>query len=752
MNDITNVFRSDREDELRARQLEEEIAEGRRRRQALRAERARSLSPEKSILYSEKLETIGSEQKENELLSKEQEIKNTIESLVEPTHSLKLFQDDKDDDKLDLKIGQKITPKRLASGPKPAIAPKPSSLSNTPESKPATKKDYYSPPSKIYGTPTKTYNTPSTKATPSPRSLPKPVIEKPSTIVTSPSNGLLEHKKSILDLPRTPVLHNSDSNPALNRSTTLARSPSPSRVGFVQSAMLRREGTISRSNGSIINHRSSPRLTNSPSLSPPMSLRSSAAKSHLRTDSSQSIDMPKSTSIDSISSVSTNISLPPVTSSNDSTPTKMPQSMTSFQDSRRWSPVRQTWLESALKKNAPASPSDRGLARSGSVLTRSPSTKPPAPAADAFITYSPAGRHGRTMSIDRQPSTLSMSSSLDKKPTIEKRLSTTFDNPSKIRNKSEMLLVIEKKPSIPSLLQPRTLDRSPERSSGRLEKLSFLNRTPSPPGPKIEQTGTTTLARAASLKPMRPPPPLTEKPSVEAIEKLRNLRTTTTKRYDPKDEVKETIERAKSVLKRSNTEKYQAPDVVKETLLSAKGALKSRSPERPTSSIIQTKVIPEEEGQVEEQSSSAPSSYAKSNSTPNLAQGFSENLESMLKRGPIEPANIQRSHTFDSSELNGKKTSSELTHMTKTRTKGPRRRLPKSAMAPTALREIEPLVVSKNRSVSSQKLKPLIRSSSRSVSYSPPKEKKSPPKPRIPSSSVRLGSTKIAQPEPVESN
>jgi hypothetical protein len=242
---------------------------------------------------------------------------------------------------------------------------------------------------------------------------------------------------------------------------------------------------------------------------------------------------------------------------------------------------------------------------------------------------------------------------------------------------------------------------------------------------------------------MRPPPPLTEKPSVEAIEKLRNLRTATTKRYDPKDEVKETIERAKSVLRRSNTKKYQAPDVVKETLLSAKGALKSRSPERPTSSIIQTKVIPEEEAQVEERSSSTPSSYAKSKSTPNLAQGFSDNLESMLKRGPIEPANIQRSHTFDSSELNGKKTSSELTHMTKTRTKGPRRRLPKSAMASTALREIEPLVVSKNRSVSSQKLKPLIRSSSRSVSYSPPKEKKSPPKPRIPSSSVRLGQPRL---------
>lgn len=105
---LLTVEFSDREDEERQRKLEQEIIEGRKRRQALRAERTRSLSPEKRTsvanfdnVNTDSFKTLSDarnipslpakSESANSKLTKAEEIKKTIEAIAGPTGTLPLF-------------------------------------------------------------------------------------------------------------------------------------------------------------------------------------------------------------------------------------------------------------------------------------------------------------------------------------------------------------------------------------------------------------------------------------------------------------------------------------------------------------------------------------------------------------------------------------------------------------------------------------------------------------------------------------
>lgn len=199
----------DREDELRQQRLEQEIIEGRKRRQALRAERTRSLSPEKITpnlpLVSSKAVDLNSLESvlppPSTKLSKSDEIKKTIASIAGPTGTLPLFpssrtskpdssdsQAAKSEKKLSALNEKLSTPLKKV----PFVVATPIALSDTPQ-------DPF-PPLK-----------PTSIASPSPKSRePKPQDEETNEISTvklkkvvhpSKPNHLADFEESIPTLP-----------------------------------------------------------------------------------------------------------------------------------------------------------------------------------------------------------------------------------------------------------------------------------------------------------------------------------------------------------------------------------------------------------------------------------------------------------------------------------------------------------------------------------------------------------------------
>lgn len=827
---INILFYSDREDELRAKQLEEEIAEGRRRRQALRQRHKRPESIDKSANAEKTPSSVEEEQQPN----KEQEIRNTIETLVGPTGRMKLGDKEETEKSTSLSLNQQdsgeikkplqktATPwkeevkrglknespterptldpaaivKKHPAPPPPAGKKEDKATTTSTPTSPVEKKTPSAKPSNGLAspfTPPKPHESeqqsPSTSSNPrikeisgslsglrsskpqqlSPVNLedkddtpksqkrvvsgPKPPVapkprnltpmkheapEKEEESTTSPaptysykspiSGGQGFHKSkslsvSSVSLPPTTSTATETTPPQNVTATSPTHesgsgssgklSRSPTRVGFVQSAMLRREGSVlnksptnTPSASALSRSSTSASATNSPFNRSSFHSRNGSSPSvhypnlshpsseHLRMSSSVSNGSINSLSSSSSSDTNNNESIRPSArsmNSNNQSPNN--------DDSRRWSPVRQqSWLESALKKTGPPTP-EQGLVRAGT-LARSSSRSPIKQQNSGGANLQPISS---TSSPERKPSQLN---------TPDSELATKYkDTPSPSPlNRSNTL-----KPS-PG---PKPSDNKPQTESPSSQKEKEI-----PPF----------LARSNTLKPT-PPKPKTEKPPAEAIDRLRSLRATKPVRPEKHDEAKETLEKAKAGLRRSNTVQHQSSDQVTERLLAAKNSLRSSVYGKNSAPIL------EENEESSEQKDPAEE-----------ANSFADSLEKALGSGA--PSNtsspgVKKAKTFDSSELFSPKqqqTGKKLSHITKGRAKGPKRRLPTSAKNSIHALSSSPsdsaLNVPKQRNPSSSTTgtnKPTIRSPSRNVSSKrSPSGKKPPPKPRTPSSAIKI--------------
>lgn len=648
------------------------------------------------------------------------------------------------EDKDDIPASQK----RVVSGPKPPVAPKPRNL--TPKKHPKDEQ--------LQGEETKN----------------ELFDEQSSYSYKSPVSGRGFHKSKSLSVtsvslpaPNTPptaatTTNNVETTPG--SASSAGRSRSPTRVGFVQSAMLRRENsTINRTPtyataGGLNRTPTSASTTNSPFRNSFHSRNGSSPSGYpnLSHPSTEHLRMSSSVSNGSISSISSS-------SSDGDRPSARSNHSTPNSDSRRWSPVRQpTWLESALKKTGPPTP-EQGLVRAGTLArssSRSPvkqhsrtNSSPPdtqSPAEEPVSTATPLTRTSTlrptdtpptTTSDDGRPSQLTRSASTLRSTPSEEKKPAVFEKPSPL-TRSSTVRAPEATTTSPGQDRANTL-RPP------VDLKPIARRTPEK---SSDEPTAPFLVRSNSLKPT-PPKPQVSKPSPEAIERLKSLRSTKPAKNEKKDEDKETLEKAKAGLRRSNTVQYQAPDTVKERLLEAKSSLRSsvyggKSSVSSASSDIIEEEEPEENSKQSRKQVDSTSSPPRPN-PPKKSSSFADDLENALKLGPApmdspqpQPG-IKKASTFDSSELSSPRPQKKLSHMTKGRAKGPKRRLPTSAKTDSAALSSpsqSTLNVPKNRTPSSTKpTKPPIRSSSRTVSYSrSPSGKQPPPKPRTPASVVNL--------------
>lgn len=436
-------------------------------------------------------------------------------------------------------------------------------------------------------------------------------------------------------------------------------------------------------------------------------------------------------------------------------------------DSRRWNSSRQTtWLESALKKNGPATP-ETGLVRAGTLrgTSRSPSPTKHSVLNSPSLNDSPSlSRNRFTLSpeLSRSPSDivrerpmsylqstkgLSNNDSSIQAPHLKenlvfKEISSKNNNLDKLKNDSSQLkkdgLTEERAPSKSQQIEverlttvkgkPKSLDYLLNESVefGKITKAS--EETSSLEG---KPPSSVTSFESPTLKPV-PPKPLAPKPTAEAIERLNSLRKTTTQKFILKDEEKEVIEHTKAALRRSQTLQYKAPDTVKESIISAKSSLRQSSPVRQPR-YLEPKIQEQREEDESFISDTKMDSKAsmKENRKP---ESFTASLASVILKGPAPErieASIKRAATLDNSDM--KSGSTKLSHINRTRTRGPKRRLPKS--------------------IKSEPSSPMHHSPSVNFSDYPPRSeainiskrgavdlKRSPPKPRKPSSSVRIPS------------
>lgn len=666
-----------------------------------------------------------------------------------------------------------------------------------------------------------------------------------SNKVTSPRGSFLSTRPQPKFSPNTVDLTpKAPSSPAgsflATRSPSpVSRSKSPVRGGFVQSAMLKREGTLSLRSRAGSTDSPPPSLADSPIISlvnpvARVSSRSpspSRAYSHTQSNSISSLTgnyatisgYPKKNesgdespprarlekqsrggnfptperndstrSLNSSNSVEDLRVVKPASENNEevtleSSPTR--ESVTPKSDARRWSPVRSTWLESALKKSPSTSGVDRAgtvranpsipLPRTGSAFARPTPPKPP-----AKYTRPPSGVKPSEPSVDdsteknlegnkvEQPESLNEETAVENKkeqPAIERTLSTKKPVPPPPRAASTLARAPSAKPTPPKKpdgtkvpsealerlrqLRAGTLNNSnSERDAANLARLKATvsrykasrenqddgdKEEDRPPLPTRPGETAPALAPPSRGSPARTPiqekddsddetnrPPLPKRPSEST-----DLPVKPTPRALPKapEFAKETPralpkapESAKENLnedlpiKRHVPEHHPPPPPVRRgggapsttfrvafppSLIPHTRSLEPELPPEP----VTMKYQPAPDTDTTLDNAAIPSAITKK-----TAKSFASNLSEVLQRGkglsPLEDtttsfsprfermtdfAGPKKAKTFDDSILLPSSSSKEsqkkeLTHITKTRAKGPKRRLPKAATAPAA--------------------------------------------------------------------
>ncbi|KAA8895170.1 hypothetical protein FN846DRAFT_970874 [Sphaerosporella brunnea] len=522
------------------------------------------------------------------------------------------------------------------------------------------------------------------------------------------------------------------------------RTPSPTKGfgGFVQSAMLKREGSV--------NKRWSREVTS------PGHVRTKSAharemardqESIMATRSRESTPTPEEVPDEPVktetsftrgrsNTTSEGLTKPSFYARRDSTP---PASPTKTFEPKRWSPTKSSWLESALKKGT----------------DNEPTLAPAKPL--------PPGKYGTTESLaypkpspTMHPKPLMMSS----KPTRSlDALKKTSEKPPEAPTSAGKDKETPSKPAVAD--KPELFRRSTVSAASSSRPIDVLANKPAlKPAGQVDFRGV--------LKPR----PTTDKgdgkgelPFLNAMQRLKSTRT---QNYKATDELKERILEGKANLNTTGgPQKSVRKDPLKESLISVRGSLrhsdnspKTPTPSKPLFSPVDSKpsvalsfekkvsaveakssLIVEKKVLVTEPKPSlplfekrAPVLEPKPNPSPfeirkafapgridmekkvsSLADRFNPNLASLLQRGPpaVSSGNAFKAGSSEATTAsiqskdigneNTPKSSGPLSHMTKGRARGPKRR------APTK----EPLAVATSNSDSSLALpKPTYRSPS----------------------------------------
>jgi hypothetical protein len=477
----------------------------------------------------------------------------------------------------------------------------------------------------------------------------------------------------MLDMPPKPHASPPPGSFLASRSSSpVSLSHSPVRGGFIQSAMLKKEGNNHSRAGSTDSLHSLNSFSDI-SLVNPIGRTSSRTPSpiriHGRAKSATSIDNGAGFKKNSISEKndkvskslnfgSIDLSKPrPIEHFHDETNGRDDDNSIR-RDSRRWSPNRPSWLENAINK----SPSMSGI--------------------DSFNRASPHFPNSRPTSVSFKPVA-----------------------PAKP--------LPPRKPASVALSEPSLTDDDDESESADVSKLL----------PVPDSRSVSTLGRSNTVKPA--PPSVGSKPSADALEKLRLLRARASNNSAPESPAKtppaeeeekvasqlpprskstpllfEVKPRPRPPISRGIKPQPRTPfPAVPPSLVPKARPVNAEIPVEPL--IMKYHPTEEDDGTLE--NASIPSVISKK-----TAHSFASDLSAVLKRGKplvaLEETNTsfsprferltgfsgpKKSHTFDSSVLSSSSSNrtlqskqEKLTHITKNRAKGPKRRLPKASTLP----------------------------------------------------------------------
>ncbi|KAE8448181.1 hypothetical protein EG329_009785 [Mollisiaceae sp. DMI_Dod_QoI] len=393
----------------------------------------------------------------------------------------------------------------------------------------------------------------------------------------------------------------------------------------------------------------------------------------------------------------------------ESTP---PSSPSKTMDPRRWSPTKSSWLESALNK--PESPK--------------PKIATPVPQQPAWMSEINKAKQKGSVDLARSPTygpkhEVNIGGLMRSpppgglmKPQSLGTISSGFGSPS-----------VSKNPSDGNLQENKGPFKSGESPTG-----SASQAKPSPASSKVKPETPPKKDFRTNLKPRQLPLGDSNSNEPEFKNVFGQLRRTKTQNYVAPDELKDNITRGKAALNfTGGPKKTERKDEFKEAILKKKDDFKKAQLEgkgitRSTSGGNQESSVPEalakrrELGRSDsnaselsaQSSSSRPQSFSESQkpslvketSAPGrlqakeptvgkLAGRLNPGLAGLLARGPppiasdisrsSSPAQSQRTASLSTSTTNPAEAGPQLTHMTKSRARGPRRKAPSTA--PTAV-------------------------------------------------------------------
>lgn len=428
--------------------------------------------------------------------------------------------------------------------------------------------------------------------------------------------------------PRAPAMSPSQGRISPERRE---RTPSPTKGlgGFVQSAMLKREGSINKrwSNSQQLGSlsRNSSTASNRPTYPNLREAAAAGAAEDASEDTSAEekketiedeppVDRSRGTSpVESIPKLSPGAAGDTQLSPSAARSISPPVSPSKTFDQKRWSPTKSSWLESALKKGTESPPPMKPFSK--------PQEKPPARIIEKKFPDPMAPRPP----TNPKPSTLALKKPLSI-PNIPPLRPTSIPDIPLLRPSGSLDTV---KPVKPELGEKPIISPKPTLNSPIASKTSMFEK-PSPPPPKE------TINFRAGLKPRAATDSLGKGEELPFLNAMSRLRSTRTQNYVPNNELKDRILAGKANLQATaGPQKNKAPDPLKEMVASAKGSLKQSSTPaaaplvspkepitRPRPSSFSTKPT------------SAPGGLELKEKGSSLAGRFNPNLANLIQRGP----------------------------------------------------------------------------------------------------------------------
>lgn len=412
------------------------------------------------------------------------------------------------------------------------------------------------------------------------------------------------------------------------------RTPSPTKGlgGFVQSAMLKREGSINKrwSNSQQLASLSRNSSTASNRANPPNRLESEFSPEDFTLEAREEameddnrIDRSRGASpIESVSKLTSSPGAPGDIQLSPSAARSIspPASPTKTFDQKRWSPTKSSWLESALKKGTESPPPMKPFTP--------PQAKPPARVLEKKFPdpMGPSMRHPtnpkRSSLVLKKPSSipdiplLRPSGSMD----IVKSFSSTL-RPSGSLDTVKPKPEVGEKPNI-----PKSTLHSPVANKASL----FEKPLPSPKE---------TINFRAGLKSRQTTDSSEKGQELPFLNAMSRLRSTKKQTFVPNNELKERILAGKAGLQASaGPQKTKGPDPLKEMVMSAKGSLRQSNTTTPPPVLPPKETLVTRPRPSSFSSQSSPGRLELKEKGPSLANRFNPNLANLLQRGPPSAA------------------------------------------------------------------------------------------------------------------